>query len=92
MKKYASCLKIREDTQAPSFQAEIFPPRAPEFRKRVWCGRVFHEEAATKKLIEHLTRRSEAWMACDDGGGVCLNGDFLKKTPEKIQDFIHFVR
>jgi hypothetical protein len=35
--------------------------------------------------MEYRMRRSEAWMSCDDGGGVCLAGDFLKKIRKKFK-------
>ncbi|MFH1209106.1 MAG: hypothetical protein V1673_06105 [Candidatus Omnitrophota bacterium] len=88
MKKYASCSKIREDTQAPRIHDGIFIPGASELKRRSWCGVVRLENTAAKKLVEHLMRRSEEWTSYEDGGGVCLAGDFFKKTPKKIQDFI----
>ncbi|MFH1799375.1 MAG: KTSC domain-containing protein [Candidatus Omnitrophota bacterium] len=85
MKKYAFYSKIREDTQAPNIQAGFFIPRASEFKRRSWYGMVCLENAAAKKFVEHLMRRSGEWMLCDDGGRVCPAGDFLRKMPKKFK-------
>ena len=86
MKKYASYSKIREDTQAPKFiTGSLFQVS--------WGLRKVHDTAGSvlkmpRCSVEHLMRCSEGSMSCDDEGGVCVDADFFRKTPKKIQDFI----
>ena len=85
MKKYASCSKIREDIPAPRIHDGIFIPSVSELKRWSWYGSVCLKNAAVKKLVEDLMRRSEEWMSCDEGVGVCLAGDFFKKCRKKFK-------
>jgi hypothetical protein len=83
MKKYASCSKIREDTRAPEFMTGYLS-------RWSWSLRDGHGVAGSvlKMLphrVEYRMRRLEAWMSCDDGRGVCLAEDFLKKIRKKFK-------
>lgn len=83
MKKYAFCSKIREDTQAPEFMTGSLFPASRSLRDG-------HDAAGSilrmlRHSVEHLMRRSEERMSCDDRGGVCLAVDFFKKWQKKFK-------